>query len=240
MPNVSIANIDNNASTGAGAFISSLWADLFPAGLVEELSEHQFLTGCRDRTVTKAALTSFLVQHQYYSSHFTRYLCAMMASLPSSYDMREISANLFEEMGLNTSDKITHSELYNMTLSDLGVRPDSEPQLQETKRLQDTMYHYCRSSDPLDGLSALCLGAEAIVPIIYGAVIDGLHGSGENESSLYYFQLHVSEDENHALTMRRIIDRILTERPYKRRMVHAIAEDLVRQRMDLMTAVLIV
>lgn len=44
MSTISVVDIENNVSIGAGAFISSLWADLFPAGL-EELSEHPFLTG---------------------------------------------------------------------------------------------------------------------------------------------------------------------------------------------------
>lgn len=111
MSTISVVDVENNASIKTSGFISSLWADLFPEGLLEELDDHPFLTGCRDGTVRKVAITKFLVQHQYYSSHFNRYLCAMMSSLSSSYDVKELSANLFEEMGLNTPEKITHSEL---------------------------------------------------------------------------------------------------------------------------------
>lgn len=100
MSTTSVADIENKASIKTSRFISLLWADLFPEGLIEELCDHPFLTGCRDGTVRKVAITKFLVQHQYYSSHFTRYLCAMMSSLLYRYDVKELSDNLFEEMGV--------------------------------------------------------------------------------------------------------------------------------------------
>src|SRR5437870_5691333 len=89
--------------------ISDLWSDLFPLGLLDELRMHPFLAACRNHTISEEALQQFLVQHQYYSRHFTRYLCAMMASLPSTDDVRELSKNLVEETGLDTPGGITHA-----------------------------------------------------------------------------------------------------------------------------------
>lgn len=218
--------------------ISSLWSDLFPIGILNELTAHPFLAACRNNEISQEMLQKFLVQHQYYSRYFTRYLCAMMASLPSTDDVRELSKNLVEETGLDKPGGVTHADLYISSLKLLGAQPGSQPALPATLSLIDSMYRYCRSPDALDGLSALCLGAEAIVPVIYGAVIQGFNSYGATDEALHYFRLHVEEDEDHAITMRKVIDRLLVERPYRISKVHAIAQDMVMQRMEMFDAVM--
>lgn len=216
----------------------ALWDDLFPPGLLQELERHAFLRRCRDDANAVELLRAFLVQHSYYSENFTRYLCALMSRMPSNEDVRALAANLIEETGLDRPDAVTHAELYRRCLNELGVRPRSAPILPETSALIESMFHYCRSPDPLEGLAALCLGAEAIVPTLYGGLLDGLRRAGYSDRQLHFFVLHVSEDEGHALVMREIINRLLQDRPHRRAKVLAVGEDMVRLRMGLLDAVL--
>jgi pyrroloquinoline-quinone synthase len=217
--------------------LPSLWENLFPFGLLEELRTHAFLTACREGRVDIGTLRRFLIQQHYYSQYFTRYLCAMMANLNENSDVRALAENLFEEMGLNEKGAITHAELYQQCMRAAGTKPGSEPILPETRGLIDAMFHYCRSGDALEGLAALCLGAEAIVPEVYGAVLVALRRAGVPHEGLRFFVLHVSEDEGHAIVMRRIIDKMLAKHPHRRAKVIAIGEDMVRLRMTMLDAV---
>lgn len=228
--------LDTSKRNGEAPLVS-LWSGMLPETLVNDLRDHPFLVACRSGVACRASLNHFLVQHEYYTSHFTRYLCAVMASLPSSRDVRSLCENLFEEMGLDSAAKETHAQMYTSTMAELGVLPGSMPPLPETTALIDSMYRYCRSTDPLDGLSALCLGAEAIVPALYAPIIEGFKAFGVPDHALRYFDIHVRDDEAHALTMRRVIDEILRLSPWRLLKVQAIADDIVRRRMALLTAV---
>lgn len=217
---------------------SALWEALVPPGLLPALQAHPFLRRCRNGQAGLPLLRAFLIQHAHYAEHFTRYLCALMSRLPDGDDVRALAGNLIEETGLDRPGAITHAALFRRSLAAIGATPHSAPTLPETRELIEAMYGYCRAHDPLEGLAAMCLGAEAIVPTLYGAILDGLRHAGINEADLHFFVLHVSEDEAHALVMRGIIDRLLLERPHRRAKVLAIAEDMVRLRMALLDAVL--
>ncbi len=224
--------------TSATHLPPALWDDLFPPGLISELHDHPFLRRCREGRATLELLRGFLVQHSYYSEKFTRYLCALMSRMPTGDDLRALAANLVEEMGLDHAGGETHAQMYRRCLAEVGAVPNSTPMLPETGALIDNMFHYCMSRDPLEGLAALCLGAEAIVPTLYGGILDALRRAGFDDDQLQFFVLHVSEDEAHALVMRDIIRRLLAEHPHRRSKVLAIGEDLVRLRMAMLDAVL--
>jgi len=55
--------------------------------LIEQPRAHPFLKRCQDGSTTIQELKTFLVQQGIYSSYFARYLCAMMASLPSNKEV---------------------------------------------------------------------------------------------------------------------------------------------------------
>ncbi|MGZ2747295.1 AMP-binding protein [Burkholderia stagnalis] len=218
--------------------LSPLWADVFPAGLLEELSANPFLAACRAGTVSDAQLRGFLIQHHHYSQYFTRYLCSLMGSLTDLGEFKALSHNLAEELSGDDTDQVSHAELYREAMDELGAVPRSLPVLSSTRALIDTMFRYCRGGDALDGLAALCLGAEAIVPIVYGPILDALRHRHAPARALRFFQIHVEEDEQHAIVMREIIDRMLAERPYLRARVVAVGEEMVRLRMAMLSELL--
>ncbi|OXI95019.1 hypothetical protein CFB41_17625 [Burkholderia sp. AU33803] len=218
--------------------LPQLWTDMFPAGLLEELSANPFLAACRDGTVSDAQLRGFLIQHQYYSQYFTRYLCSLMGGLTDVNEFKALSHNLAEELLGDGTDQVSHAELYLQSMDAMSAVRGSLPMLPATRALIDAMFHYCRGADPLDGLAALCLGAEAIVPIVYGPVLAAMRYRNAPLQATRFFQIHVEEDEQHAIVMREIIDRMLAEKPYRRARVIAVGEEMVRRRMAMLTDLL--
>ncbi|UXY53985.1 AMP-binding protein [Pseudomonas tohonis] len=228
---------DNAAPTGARNeyVLSPLWKDLFPEGLLSRLNANPFLVACRNGAVSLDQLRHFLIQHHYYSQYFTRYLCALMGSIADQGEFKSLSCNLTEELSGGDSVDISHAELYRRSMDLMSAPPRSRPLLPGTRQLIDGMFRHCRSSDPIDGLAALCLGAEAIVPLIYGPVLDALRSHNAPREAEHFFVLHIEEDEEHAIVMREIIDRMLVERPYLRARVVAIGEEMVHLRMAMLT-----
>jgi len=82
--------------------------------------------------------------------------------------------------------------------------------------LVDTMLDRCRGPRAMVGLGALCLGAEAIVPEVYTAILSGFEAVREPRQNLEFFTIHIVGDDEHAVTMREIILRELAREPRRR------------------------
>lgn len=169
--------------------------------LVERLRSHPFLHRCRAGAVSLDELKSFLVQQGIYGSYFTRYLCAMMANLPSNGHVLRLASNLWEELGLGTENAVPHSTMYRTMLGHFNVTLDGARPLLGTRRLIDTMFDHCRHPNAARGLGALCLGAEALVPAVYGDILAGFEACDTPSSALEFFYVHVQCDDGHADTM---------------------------------------
>jgi pyrroloquinoline-quinone synthase len=169
--------------------------------LVGRIGEHSFLRRCRSGTIHLDELKIFLVQQGLYSAYFTRYLCALMANLPERHQVRDMAANLCEELGLTEESKIPHSTLYREMLKHFNLSlDDAQPSL-GTRRLIDTMFDHCRDPRVARGLGALCLGGEALVPSLYNDLIAGFESCGIKPDALEFFYVHVECDDGHAETM---------------------------------------
>jgi hypothetical protein len=73
--------------------------------------------------------------------------------------------------------------------------------------LVEAMLAACANPDPMVGLGALCLGAEAIVPHVYSQILRGFLAVGIPAADLIFFKIHIEDDDAHAVTMRALIDR---------------------------------
>jgi len=196
--------------------IDKTWSTYLSPRWLEGLVGAPFLRRCREGAATQEELHTYLRQQGYYSRHFTRYLCALMGNVSDDRDRLALTQNLFEEMGLGDMGNVPHSRLYRQMLADMGVRQEDQPIFPETQALIDTMLECCRDRRFMVGLGALCLGAEAIVPLLYSAVVRGLERSGEPLERMTFFTIHIAGDDEHALTMRRIIQRELERDPASR------------------------
>jgi pyrroloquinoline quinone (PQQ) biosynthesis protein C len=196
--------------------IDELWSSLLRPSWIDALDDTPFLTRCREGIATRDELATFVRQQCHYSRHFTRYLSALLANVTDEADRRDLVQNLFEEMGLGGLGNAPHAQIYRDMMRTMGVFLDDEPAFAETAALVDTMFECCRSSRPMVGLGALCLGAEAIVPHLYSTIVHGFEAIGEPREHLSFFLIHIDGDDDHARTMQRIILRELQQRPVGR------------------------
>jgi pyrroloquinoline-quinone synthase len=214
-----------------------LLQQLLPKNALIRLDQTTFLSRCRTGTVSRQELETFLVQHFHYARHFTRYLCALLANLSEEQDRRDLTVNLFEEMGLGHIASEPHSKIYRDMLTAFGLDPNGVDPLPETETLIRTMLQYCKAQDPIAGLAALCLGAEAIVPHVYSQILTGLRSQGFPEEHLRFFVMHIEGDDDHALTMAKIITRELNRRPELKSRLNFVADDAIETRAKFFNAI---
>jgi pyrroloquinoline quinone (PQQ) biosynthesis protein C len=191
----------------------SIWNKWVDAGALSRLVHHDLLVAMENGYVSLGGMRYFLVQHHYYSRNFTRFLCAIINRLESLDDIRLLMKNLQEEMGIDGDDKLTHADLFQRSLKVLGTHALAEPPLPQTVAFTQSIMKFCRSENPVEGLSALCLGAEAVVPLIYKPILAALESLNIDEDGLEFFRLHIEEDEGHAVTMLEILGRMTRQIP---------------------------
>lgn len=181
------------------------------AALSARMMAHPFLVRCEQGRITMPELRSFLIQQGKYSRYFTRYLCALISNLADADDVLHLAENLSEELGFGDHGGVPHSRMYANMLKNFDIELDQEAINPETQNLIDSMLMLCRQSNSASGLGALCLGAEAIVPAMYAAVIKGFRSQGVPEKDLEFFSVHVECDDGHAETMYDILARLSAE-----------------------------
>lgn len=186
--------------------VAPTWATLIDPEWIDELDKTAFLVRCREGVVSFVELRTFILQHYYYSRHFTRYVCALLSNLEGEADRLALVGNLVEELGLGEGGHVPHAQIYRNLMQRFGVKPGDAPVLPSTAFLVDCMFVSCRDPDALVGLGALCLGTEAIVPHIYSQVVQGFRAHDIAEPTLEFFHIHIAGDDMHALTMKQIID----------------------------------
>jgi pyrroloquinoline-quinone synthase len=194
--------------------VASGWEALLRPEWLQGLRNTRFLTRCRCRVASCEELHLFVRQQYYYSRHFTRYLHAVMSNLEDEHDRAALTQNLFEEMGVGGG--ISHAEIYRRMMAVMLPENSEASVFPATQALIDTMLSCCRDPRVMVGLGAICLGAEAIVPEVYSAIMTGFEAIREPQTNLEFFAIHIEGDENHAVTMRNIIVRELERDPRSR------------------------
>jgi pyrroloquinoline quinone (PQQ) biosynthesis protein C len=205
--------------------------------LIIKVQDHSFLRRCRDGSISLDELKSFVVQQGKYSAHFTRYLCALMSNLPTNADILELAENLFEECGFEDKNSIPHSIIYKNMMEKMGVSLESAPLYPETENLIAAMLGHCKNSNPAYGLGALCLGAEALVPIIYSDLITGFKARGVPDEHLEFFSIHVECDDGHAETIRDIMVEISCKDEQQAKIIVEAGAALVSARMEFFSGI---
>ncbi len=212
------------------------WVDLIEPEWIEQLNATPFLRRCRSGEVSNDEMKTFAVQQYFYSRHFTRYLCALLSNITNEADRRELTENLIDEAGMGSKTGIPHSTLYRSMLEKLDLDVDEHQPFPETLALVETMLQSCRNPNAAVGLGALCLGAEAIVPLLYKQIVHGFEAVGQPKETLDFFYLHIECDDEHAVTMKNIIERELTA-PEHREALRCAAARVIAARTRFFTAV---
>jgi pyrroloquinoline-quinone synthase len=213
------------------------WGAWIQADSLGMLKNHKFFRTLQDDQYAKAGLQVFMAQHQLYSRFFTRNLCAVISNIPISEDIAPLMGNLVEEMGLDDAERMTHAQLFKVSMRSVDVEPGRMPPLAATARLSAAMAGYCHDQDAVRGLAALCLGAEAIVPIIYQPIVNTMERVGVSKDGQHFFRLHVDEDEDHAITMLAIMERLCEHEPKKRLVATSVGSEMIRERLSFLDAI---
>lgn len=193
--------------------IERAWDKYLDREWLSALDESVFMTRCRQGVASREMLRTYVRQQFHYSRHFTRYLSALLSNIVDEGDRRELVDNLFEEMGLGEFGAKPHSQIYRDMMKAMRVDPSEEPVFSGTQELIDTMLELCKGKNHLVGLGALCVAAEAIVPHMYSTIVHGFRANGEPEENLEFYLIHIEGDDEHAKTMRKIMDKEIARNP---------------------------
>ncbi|MGG1945324.1 iron-containing redox enzyme family protein [Trinickia sp. NRRL B-1857] len=224
-------------ATRTPANVGAIWTKWLRQEDLSLLTEHPLLVALEDGTASLDVLKRLLAQHSHYSRHFTRYLCALLGQFGDARSIQALLANLREEMGVDDHGHDTHAEMFQRSLRLVGVDPNREPALPATAQLTSAMLAHCKSADPMHGLAAMCLGAEAIVPLIYTPILQSLRHFGFGHEATEFFRLHIEEDEDHALTMLRLMEEFAEDDPARGELGVTIGSEMIRRRVEMLDAV---
>lgn len=221
------------------ALVIDLAEDQFPKlrESFTKLSECDFIRSCENKTLSKKSLYLFFEQHAFYSQYFVKFLLTMMSKLDDSEEIKVLLENIHDEMGLDEGGAVPHSVLYERFIQKLGLSKPNNA-LPETDALVKTMLAFCSHEDPFYGLCALCLGAEAIVPLIYSSVLKAMEAHNIQEGAGGYFGLHIGCDDEHAQIMYdMILDRV-RKNPSLSIEVYRVANSMFNHRINFLNALL--
>jgi pyrroloquinoline quinone (PQQ) biosynthesis protein C/mannose-6-phosphate isomerase-like protein (cupin superfamily) len=173
--------------------------------------EHPFwrcrlLSALSTGALSRDELRYVFSQYHLYSSSFTRFLAAVMASCESDLFRAELAQNMWEEGG-GCAPERRHAQIFrNFLHRSLGV-PDVHaiPYAPYMRHFVHDYLAHCQSADPIAAAAFLSLGTEAIVPRMYQIMRTGLRKAGIPEDELEFFDLHIACDDEHAETLERLM-----------------------------------
>ncbi len=144
-------------------------------------------------------------QYSFYSRGFTRLLAAYMANTDNDLHRAQLMQNLWEESGESNLDQ-RHAELFRQFLTQgLGVAVEQLSPIPATQSFINELLAVCLRSPACESVALLSLGTEGIVPRLYEIFVRGLKRAGVAEQHLHFFHLHIACDEEHALTLEKIL-----------------------------------
>jgi len=169
--------------------------------------EHTFwtnplLAGFAQGAFSRADLSYIYAQYHLYSKNFTRFIAAVMANCESDLFRAQLSENLWEEGG-GCEPERRHAQLFrNFLRGALGVDdPGAIVYAPFTRHFVREYLVHCLRSEPMAGAAFLSLGTEGIVARLYEIMLTGLRAAGIGEADLEFFHLHISCDDEHAVTL---------------------------------------
>lgn len=144
-------------------------------------------------------------QYSFYSRNFTRYLAGLMANSDNDMHRAQLVENLWEESG-EADHEQRHTELFRSFLTQgLGIVLDELSPEPVTQLFVNQVLSFCLQSSARESSVFLSLGTEGLVPRMYEIFIKGLRAAGIADENLTFFQLHIACDDDHAVTLEKIM-----------------------------------
>ena len=145
-----------------------------------------------------------------------------MANMENDLHRSQLSENIWEEGGGEELEK-RHSEIFRQFLiKGLGVNIDEVKFKDFSKQFMQEYLNYCMSQPALEGTAFLSMGTEAIVPRLYNIFLQGMKKAEIEDEYLYFFELHVECDDEHAETLENILLSFSEEPNFRERCLNGI------------------
>jgi pyrroloquinoline quinone (PQQ) biosynthesis protein C/quercetin dioxygenase-like cupin family protein len=174
-------------------------------------AEHPFwtnplLAAFAQGTLSRDDLRYVFSQYHLYSKNFTRFVAAVMANCESDLFRAQLSENLWEEGG-GCEPERRHAQIFrNFLHRGMGVEDaDRIAYAPYTRHFVREYLVQCLRSEPMVGTAFLSLGTEGIVARLYEIMLKGLRNAGIAEADLEFFHIHIACDDEHAVTLERMM-----------------------------------
>jgi quercetin dioxygenase-like cupin family protein/pyrroloquinoline quinone (PQQ) biosynthesis protein C len=169
--------------------------------------EHPFwncrlLTALAQGALSREDVRYVFSQYHLYSSSFTRFLAAVMASSENDLHRAQLAQNLWEEGG-GCEPSRRHAQIFrNFLNTSLGIDDVSRIVYAPYTRYFVREYlAQCQRPEPVWGTAFLSLGTEGIVSRMYEIIRSGLLLAGIPADELEFFDIHIACDDEHAVTL---------------------------------------
>lgn len=183
---------------------------------------HPYLQALRhgEHPDPRGALRDFARHYHGYSSHFPRYLTALISRLEDDGDRRRLLDNLQSETGSYTPTElrqlraagiqpewvegVPHPELFRRFRRALDVE-DGDPSeaAAEVRAWREILLSVLSLGSAAEAVGALGLGTEGIVPSVYPAFVEAIRRLGDvAPQDGVFFPLHTLVDDDHQASLR--------------------------------------
>lgn len=167
---------------------------------------NKLLTAIKYGYLEKEDYKLLFEQYYFYSKNFTRYLSGLMANMEDDLFRSKLSENLWEEGG-GAKPEDRHAQIFrNFLKNALNIEIGKIKPTNSTMFFVKEYLDFCKYQNPMASSSFLSLGTEAIVPKLYGIMVEGMLGAGIEEKDLHFFRLHMACDDAHAETLEQIME----------------------------------
>jgi len=166
----------------------------------------RLLAGFAQGAFSREDLRYVFSQYHLYTSSFTRFIAAVMASCESDLFRARLSANLWEEGG-GCEPARRHAQIFRDFLRHaLGVDDiDKIEYASHTRHFVGEYLAQAQRADPVAGAAFLAIGTEGIVARMYRIMRGGLVRAGVPDSQLEFFDIHIACDDDHAVTLENLM-----------------------------------
>jgi quercetin dioxygenase-like cupin family protein/pyrroloquinoline quinone (PQQ) biosynthesis protein C len=156
-------------------------------------------------TLSRDELRYVFSQYHLYTTSFTRFIAAVMASCENDLFRARLSQNLWEEGG-GCEPERRHAQLFrNFLQRSLTVDVDRIDYAPFTRLFVRDYLDRAQRLEPMAAAAFLAVGTEGIVSRVYDIMQTGLRHAGIPDSELEFFALHIACDDEHAVTLEHLM-----------------------------------
>ncbi|HEX4513732.1 MAG TPA: iron-containing redox enzyme family protein [Polyangiaceae bacterium] len=209
-----LADTQSGSSADARAFVVRLAKE----ALRHRAANHVYLRAIGEGSLPDPAwaLRDFAVHYHAYSSHFPRFLTALISRLENAEHRRALLANLTEESGTYSQEElrelkafgvdpdwingVPHPQLFLRFCDAVDARPRSVV-ADQALCWREMLLAVITHGTTAEALGALGLGTENIVRHIYQPFVQAIARSALAPRDAVFFPLHTAVDDHHQETL---------------------------------------